>query len=292
LVSKTTYTPPSLVAEIGCNHMGDFSIALDLINQAKTCGAIVAKFQKRNIRTFLTQEQYDAEHPVPSNSFGKTYGQHREFLEFSIEQHKELQKHCQSIGIDYACSVWDVVSAADIIALNPSYIKVPSACNTNIDLLNYLRDHFNGFVHISVGMTTQQEKKQLVEVFNQKNQQNRLIIYSCTSGYPVSSKDVCLLEIQTIYQEFGNKIHDIGFSGHHLGTAIDIAAYTLGANWIERHFTLNKTWKGTDHSASLEPNDFFKLSSDLKKTYKALNYKNAEILEVEYEQRNKLKHKG
>ena len=119
----------------------------------------------------------------------------------------------------------------------------------------------------------------------------RLLIYSCTSGYPVPAENVALLEIKWLQENYGNRIFDIGFSGHHLGIALDIAAYTLGATWIERHFTKDRTWKGTDHAASLEPGGFKKLVRDLNSTYKALNFKEEEILDIEKVQRDKLKYR-
>ena len=113
----------------------------------------------------------------------------------------------------------------------------------------------------------------------------------CTSGYPVSFDDVCLLEINRVRETYQDKVKRIGFSGHHLGIAIDIAAYTLGASIVERHYTLNRTWKGTDHAASLEPEGMRKLKRNLMATYRALHYKNKEILDIENEQRKKLKYK-
>ena len=120
---------------------------------------------------------------------------------------------------------------------------------------------------------------------------HRLVIYSCTSGYPVPAEDVCLLELHKLKNIFGDKINEYGFSGHHKGISLDIAAYTLGAVWIERHFTKDRTWKGTDHAASLEPQGLDKLIRDLHFTNKALKYKNSEILEIEKIQRDKLKYR-
>jgi sialic acid synthase len=94
-----------------------------------------------------------------------------------------------------------------------------------------------------------------------------------------------------LYENYGSRVSEIGFSGHHLGIALDISAYTLGARWIERHFTKDRTWKGTDHAASLEPAGLKKLIRDLKYTYKALSFKSEEILPIEAEQRNKLKNR-
>lgn len=284
------YKEPKVIAEIGCNHMGEFDIAKELIDLAKQSGAKYVKFQKRNNKELLTEEQYNAPHPVPYNSYGLTYGEHREYLEFNTEQHKELKNYCDSIGIVYSTSVWDVTSAKEMITFNPEFLKVPSACNNNFEMLKVLRDEYKGQVQLSIGMTLKEEVEEIVKFFEETNQaKTRLLIYSCTSGYPVPAKDVALLEINWLYNKYGDRVNEIGFSGHHNGIAIDIAAYTLGARWIERHFTKNRTWKGTDHAASLEPGGLSKLARDLNATYEALNYKEEEILEIEQVQRDKLK---
>ncbi|MBJ48752.1 MAG: N-acetylneuraminate synthase [Candidatus Marinimicrobia bacterium] len=286
------YTKPKIIAEIGCNHKGSIDIAFELIDLAKNCGADVVKFQKRNSKELLTDEQYNAPHPNPNNSYGKTYGEHREFLEFNLEQNIKLFKYCNKIGIEYSTSVWDITSANEIISLNPKMIKVPSACNNHLEMLEILRDNYNGDVHISLGMTSQKEIEEIVYLFDKKDiLKQRVILYACTSGYPVPFDELCLLEIKKINQKYGDKVKSIGFSGHHLGIAADVAAYTLGAKWIERHFTKDRTWKGTDHAASLEPAGFAKLIRDLDATHKALSYKKEDILEIEKPQRDKLKWK-
>ena len=285
------YKLPKVIAEIGCNHKGKIELAKELITVAAHSGVKVVKFQKRNNVELLSEEQYNAPHPNPMHSYGDTYGAHREFLEFNINQHKELKEFSESLGLTYSTSVWDVTSASEIVSLNPELIKVPSACNNHFEMLKVLRDDYKGDVHISFGMTTKEEEEQIVSFFEITNQSQRLILYSCTSGYPVSFEDVCLIEITRIKERFKNRVKDIGFSGHHLGIAVDVAAYTLGATWIERHFTLDRTWKGTDHSASLEPTGLRKLSRDLNATYKSLKYKQSDILLIEQEQRNKLKYR-
>jgi N-acetylneuraminate synthase len=107
----------------------------------------------------------------------------------------------------------------------------------------------------------------------------------------VPFEDVCLLEINRIKASYGDRVKKIGFSGHHLGIAVDVAAYTLGASIIERHYTLDRTWKGTDHAASVEPEGIRKLKRDLMATYSALHYKETEILPIEQIQRDKLKYR-
>jgi N-acetylneuraminate synthase len=288
------YSTPKIIAEIGCNHKGSISIAKELIDLANFCGADVAKFQKRNPKELLSKEQYNAPHPVPGNSYGDTYGKHREFLEFDIHQHAILKDHCEKVGIEYSTSVWDVTSATEMVSLNPKMLKVPSACNNNFDLLKILRDIYKGEVHVSTGMSTAREIADVITFFSigkdKDAAKNRLVIYSCTSGYPVKFTDVCLLEITRLKEKYEKKVKSIAFSGHHLGIAVDIAAYALGAEYIERHFTKDRTWKGTDHAASLEPAGLKKLVRDLHATCAALSYKESEILLVEAEQRKKLKY--
>jgi sialic acid synthase len=287
-----SFQKPKVIAEIGCNHMGDFEIAKELIQLAKKSGASFVKFQKRNNKELLTEQQYNTPHPVPENSFGVTYGLHREYLEFSIEQHFDLFNFCKKNDILYSTSVWDCTSAREIIKLCPAFIKVPSACNNNFDLLKILRDEYDGQVHISVGMTYNSEIEDLVKYFEEtKSAKDRLVIYACTSGYPVPAQDVSLLEICRLKEIYMSRVFEFGFSGHHLGIAIDIAAYTLGVSWIERHFTKNRAWKGTDHAASLEPQGLEKLVRDLNIVKQALTFKNSEILEIEFIQREKLKYK-
>lgn len=288
---KIKFKKPKVVAEIGCNHMGSFDIAKELILIAKDSGADAVKFQKRNSRELLTKEQYNAPHPNPIHSYGKTYGEHREFLEFSLKQHNELKNYCDKLGIIYSTSVWDVTSAKEIITLNPEYIKIPSASNTHYDMIKILRDNYKGDIHVSFGMTTREEEEKLIKFFEESGDaKKRLVIYACTSGYPVDFSDVSLLEIKRLKEQYCERVKDIGFSGHHAGIAIDIAAYTLGANWIERHFTKNRGWKGTDHSASLEPQGLFKLIRNLRAAHLSLDFKKQEILPVEAVQRAKLKY--
>ena len=289
---KFDYKEPKLIAEIGCNHMGQMDIAKELIDLAKQSGAKYVKFQKRNNKELLTEEQYNAPHPVPENSYGDTYGAHREFLEFNVAQNKELKEYCDSVGMIYSTSVWDVTSAKEMITFNPEFLKVPSACNNNFEMLKVLRDDFKGQVQLSIGMTSKDEVEAIVKFFEETNQaKSRLLIYSCTSGYPVPASDVALLEINWLYEKYENRVNEIGFSGHHLGTNLDIAAYTLGAKWIERHFTKDKNWKGTDHGASLEPYELKILVDGLNETFEALNYKKDEILSIEKVQRDKLKNR-
>ncbi|XWO13404.1 N-acetylneuraminate synthase [Candidatus Hepatincola sp. Pdp] len=288
-----SYQKPIVISEIGANHKGSIDIAKELILLSKQAGCNIAKFQKRTPKELLTKEQYKAPHPNPHHAYGATYGEHREFLEFTQEQHAELKKYAESLNIEYSTSVWDVTSAKEMVALSPKFLKVPSACNNHYEMLKILRDDYKGDVHVSFGMTSKLESEDLVKFFEETGvAKNRLVIYACTSGYPVPFEDISLLEINNLYNKYDTRVKSIGFSGHHLGIAIDVAAYTLGAVYIERHFTKDRSWKGTDHAASLEPTGMTKLCRDLNNTYKALTFKKSEILEIEKEQREKLKYRA
>lgn len=281
-----------VVAEIGCNHKGDFEIAKEMIRVAAQAGADAVKFQKRNNRELLGEEGYNKPHPNPANSYGDTYGAHRDFLEFTKEQHEELKIYCETQGIVYSTSVWDLTSAREITSLEPQFIKIPSASNLHFEMLQYLCDHFKGQIQLSFGMTSRAEEERIVKFFEERGRAKDLLIYSCTSGYPVPFEDICLLEIVRLKNTFGARVGGIGFSGHHLGIAADVAAMTLGAEWIERHFTLDRTWKGTDHAASLEPDGLRRLCRDVKNVYLALREKSEDILPIEKVQREKLKWKS
>lgn len=286
------YNKPYVIAEAGCNHKGDMTIAKELIQVAAMfCKADAIKFQKRCNKELLTPEQYNAPHPNPSNSYGDTYGAHREYLEFTAEQHKQLKEWCEEAGITYATSVWDMTSAQEIAALNPEFIKIPSACNNHYPMLQWLCDNYGGEIQVSLGMTTHKEEEELIKLFEKNGRNKDLVIFSCTSGYPVPFSDVCLLEVKRIKESYGDKVKRIGFSGHHLGIAVDVAAYTLGAEVIERHYTLDRTWKGTDHAASLEPDGIRKLVRNLQAVHDSLTYKEQEILPIEAVQREKLKYR-
>ncbi|MBL4907510.1 MAG: N-acetylneuraminate synthase family protein, partial [Sneathiella sp.] len=289
-----------VIAEIGCNHKGNMDIARELIRvAANTCGADVAKFQKRHNRELLSDTEFNRAHPVLENSYGSTYGEHREFLEFDLDQHKDLKNECEKNRIEYSTSVWDLTSAKEITSLDPSLIKIPSATNQHYELQEYLCENFGGEIHVSFGMTTHDEMDQVIKFYEERERVKDLVIYACTSGYPVKFQDICLLDIHRLQEKYGQKVKFIGFSGHHLGIAADVAAMTVGIvgeqlyggqfGYIERHFTLDRTWKGTDHSASLEPDGLRRLCRDLKNVRSSVAHKPMEILDVEAVQREKLK---
>ncbi len=290
--------PPTVIAEIGGNHMGSIKVAKRMIEiiggyctehfnlDPTTRQVPYVKFQKRTMDPAL-YPSWSAPHPHPHQSYGDTYLAHREALEFEIDDHRTLKYWAERSQVGWSCSVWDIQAAREVIALNPEWIKIPSACNLDFDLLSYVYANYEGPVHISLGMTTHQEIHDIA--WHIQPDLGRTVFYACTSGYPVDAADVCLRELEWLRDNYGPMLLGIGFSGHHNGIGIDQAAVALGATFIERHFTLNRTWKGTDHAASLEPDGFRKLLRDCALTAAALEPKRDGILAIERPQRDKLK---
>lgn len=276
------YKNCKVIAEIGANHQGDINIAIEMIKCAKLAGVNCCKFQKRDVDNYpeWKNKLYNSE-----NSFGETYYDHRKYLEFTLEQHRDIKKYCDKISIDYSCSVWDLQSAKEIISLNPNYIKIPSALNDNYELFEYVYSNYNKYVHISVGMATRNEREKLYKYLCGK--EDRTVIYWTTSDYPAKFEDLFLLEIGNLVKKFKY----VGYSSHNLGIAISVIAYVLGCQFIEHHFTLDRTMKGNDHSASLEPNGIQKLCRDLRAAEKSMTYKSNDITDNEKKNRMKLRGK-
>lgn len=279
----------TLVAEAACNHTGQFERALEMIRQASAVSEIAyIKFQKRDNKELLGEQACETPHPDPENSFGPTYEQHRNHLEFNLSQHRVLKEECKKFGIGYACSVWDKNSAAEIASLDPDYIKVPSACNIDFELLLCIFSLFKKPVHISLGMLTRDEISNLVSFLTKHGVNNRVVIYSCVSTYPVSENSLCLSEISYLKREYGKYFLGLGFSGHHTSIVPDVVALALGADWIERHFTLDKSWRGTDQKSSLTVSELEQLCEILKIAKVSLGYKTKEILMRERQNQSKL----
>jgi N-acetylneuraminate synthase len=290
MTSTPPLKAPYVIAEVGCNHGGDVAVAQKMISVAASfCEVDAVKFQKRDPRTLLSPQEYEAPHPNPQHAFGSTYGAHREFLELDLDDHAILRSSCDAAGITYSTSVWDVPSARGVLELDPAFVKVPSATNLNEELLKLLCVDYDGGIHVSLGMTTRAEEAHLVELVDGCGAADRLVLYACTSGYPVPFEDLCLGEVSRLVETYGSSVGAIGFSGHHLGIAADIAALALGATVFERHFTLDRTSKGTDHAASLEPDGMRRLGRDLRNVSLGLTDKAQEILPIEEVQRAKLK---
>lgn len=281
----------NLIAEIGCNHQGDLAKAKEMISAAKKCGCSIIKLQKREPRLQFSPEKYNQPHPNQENAFGKTYGEHREKLEFSQVEHKELMEYAQSLGLEYSCSVFDIVSAKKILEINPSHIKIPSPVNNNLEIVEMVAKSFNGKIHVSLGMTTRDEETALIALLKQYGKLKNTILYHCVSSYPTKDADVSLLELSRLKEFYGNDVFALGLSGHHLDSLPDCLALAMGASFIERHFTFDKLAKGSDHRLSLDYEEMSLLNSNLRRVQNMLKYKPKEILDCELSTYNFHKYK-
>lgn len=267
--------PTYIIAEIGINHQGNVEIAKKLIDEAAHAGANAVKFQKRSIQRILTQE--GLEMPYENrNSFGKTYGEHKKALELSERDYEELQTYAQEHNVDFIASGWDEESIDFLDNLGVPFFKMASADLTNIPLLVHTASKKKPMI-LSTGMANMEMVETAVEAI--KAFQVPLCLLQCTSTYPSVFEEVNLGVIQTYKNRFPNAV--IGYSGHELGIAISEAAVALGAKIVERHFTLDRTMKGGDHAASLEPGGFSKLVRDIRHIEAALGGSTKEVQESE-----------
>ena len=237
--------PTFVVAEIGQNHNGQLGMAKKLIDMAADCGCDAVKFQKRDLKWELTQQAYDRPYDNP-NSFGATYGQHREYLELSEQQHGELREYALARGVVYFCTACDPPSV-DLLERvgNPIY-KVASRDIDNIPLLQRIAQTGKPVV-LSTGMGGMEEIRDAMNTLRQKK--NSILITHCVSQYPTEIEHVNLRAMETIREEFGCQV---GLSDHTTGIITCVAAAVLGAPFIEKHVTLSRAMPGTDHAAALE----------------------------------------
>ncbi len=267
--------PTFVIAEIGINHQGDVDIAKELITKAKEAGADAVKFQKRTITRILTKE--GLEMPYDNrNSFGKTYGEHKYALELSEEDYKELLAFSNNLDVEFSASGWDEESIDFLDELGVSFFKMASADLTNFPLLEHTAKKGKPMI-LSTGMADMNIVKAAVDLVGKFN--NQIGVLQCTSTYPAQFSEINLNVIHTYQGEFPNTV--VGYSGHEHGIAIPIAAVALGARIVERHFTLDRTMKGGDHAASLEPQGFTKMVRDIRHIEDAMGIFQKEVQESE-----------
>ncbi|CAH1399460.1 unnamed protein product [Nezara viridula] len=241
--------PTFIIAEVGQNHQGDLQIAKNLIKKAKECGADCVKFQKSCLPEKFTKSTlnltYNSEH-----SWGKTYGEHKKHLEFSEKQYIELQKFSTELGIMFSASAMDEVSLFFLKELNTPFIKIGSGDATNILLLEKAAKTRKPLI-VSTGMCSMEDVELIYKTISEEH--NNFALLHCVSSYPTKPCDSNLANITKFKSKFPVCI---GYSGHEVGYNLTLAAVALGAKIVERHITLDKTWKGNDHSCSLNIDEF------------------------------------
>ena len=268
-------TPCYVIAEIGHNHQGSVEKARELFREAKLAGADAVKLQKRDNRGLFTRAAYDKPYDN-ENSFGATYGEHREFLEFGAAEYRILQAYANEIGIDFFATAFDIASADFLESLDMPAFKIASGDVKSTPLLEHVARLGKPIV-ISTGGALVEDVQRAYDTVMAINPQ--VAILQCTAGYPAAFEELDLRVILQYRERFPGAV--IGFSGHDSGIAMPLAAYVLGARIVEKHFTLNRAMKGTDHAFSLEPVGLRKMVRDLQRTHKALGDGRKKIYESE-----------
>jgi sialic acid synthase len=257
-------SPCYVIAEIGHNHQGNVETAKKMFLAAKECGASAVKLQKRDNKSLYSEAMYNQPYDN-ENSFGSTYGEHREALEFGAEQYRELQQYAREIGVTFFATAFDIPSANFLSELNMPAYKIASGDLTNIPLIRHVAS-FKKPMIISTGGGKLEDIQRVYDTVMPLNPQ--LCILQCTAAYPCEFEEINLRVIETFRQRYPDVV--VGLSAHDSGIAMPIVAFALGARVIEKHFTLNRAMKGTDHAFSLERPGLQKLVRDLQRTQQAL----------------------
>lgn len=256
--------PCYVIAEIGHNHQGSLETCRELFRQAKGCGVSAVKLQKRDNQRLYVRSMYDKPYDH-ENSFGATYGEHREALELDRDQYAVLQECARELELDFFATAFDFASADVLAGLDVPAFKMASGDLTNIPLLEHTAQ-FGKPLLVSTGGASMQDVERAYDAVMPINPQ--FCLMQCTAGYPAGFGELDLRVIQTFRERFPGIA--AGYSGHDNGIAMPIAAYVLGARIVEKHFTLNRAMKGTDHAFSLEPTGMRKLVRDLQRLHQAL----------------------
>jgi N-acetylneuraminate synthase/sialic acid synthase len=269
------HSPCYVIAEIGHNHQGSLEKARELFREAKLAGAQCVKLQKRDNRGLYTKAAYDKPYDN-ENSYGATYGEHREFLEFGRQEYVALLAYARELGLDFFATAFDLASADFLEELDIPAYKIASGDLKSTPLLRYVAG-FGKPMILSTGGALIEDVQRAYDTVMPINPQ--LAILQCTAGYPAAFEELDLRVIATYCERFRGAV--IGFSSHDNGIAMPVAAYVLGARVVEKHFTLNRAMKGTDHAFSLEPVGLRKMVRDLERTHKAMGNGAKKIYESE-----------
>ena len=256
--------PAFVIAEIGHNHQGDVEKAKELIHAAKECGVDAVKFQKRDNRRLFTRDFFDSPYDN-ENSFGATYGEHREALELGKSEWFELSRYAREEDVLFVAAAFDEPSADLLAELDVDAFKFASGDLLNVPLLRYVAA-FGKPLFLSTGGGTLEDIDRAVDAILPLNRQ--LCVLHCTASYPADVEDLNLAVIPTLRERYPELV--IGLSDHHNGIAMAPVAFMLGARAFEKHFTLNHAWKGTDHVYSLMPEGMRRFVRDLHRVPDAL----------------------
>ena len=272
---KKYFSKPFVIAEIGHNHKGSLEIAKKMFFAAKECGADAVKLQKRSNKDLFTNEMYNQTYDHP-NSYGKTYGKHRDYLELNKKEFLILKKLARKLDIEFICTPFDFESVNFLKDIGVDAYKIASADLINTPLQEYLAKQKKP-IFLSTGGGNYSDIERAYKSISKINKQ--LAILHCTASYPASIEDMNLNVIKVLKKKYKNKI--IGLSDHENGIDAASVAFMLGARIFEKHFTLDRSWKGTDHSISLEPQGLKKMIRNLNRISIMLGSNQKKLLKSE-----------
>jgi len=269
-----------IIAEIGCNHMGDIGIAREMIAEAAKSGADFVKLQKRDL---YSMKKEVAERPYSGpHSFGSTYGEHRAKLEFDKQQWYELAECADSCDIGFFGTPFDLESLLFLCAeMRAPLLKFGSTQVHDSEMIRYVQTIRHPKLILSSGMCDYEYLRGVCKEISPD------VVMQTTSAYPCEETEVNL----RVLNQLKSLALDVGLSGHYVSGngAIEAAAVAMGATWIERHFTLDRSWKGTDQAASLEPDGLRKVVKAVRSVERALGRSTKEVLECEQATLKKIK---
>lgn len=274
---------PLIIAEIGNNHNGSMELAKKMIKIAKDIGIDAVKFQKKDIETAFSKELLESPY-IGENSFGMTYREHKNALEFSEEQFKELYDYSRKLGIICFATPFDIASVECLERLGNPFYKISSFHVTDLKLIEAICKTGKP-VLMSTGMSTVEEIDRAMELI--RHYTDQIVLLHCVSSYPADETDINLRAITFLKERYKCPV---GYSGHERGVVICVVAIALGACVTERHFTLDRTMKGPDHACSVEPSGMNLIVRRSRYVYEALG--KAEKLISESELKNRKKFRG
>lgn len=264
-----------VIAEVGHNHQGNVETAKEIFSKAKEAGANAVKLQKRDNKVLFTEEMYNSVYDS-ANAYGKTYGEHRDALEFGYDEYIELQQYAKELDLIFFATPFDLPSVDFLEKIDVPLYKIASADIKSFPLLKHVALTGKPIL-ISTGGSTMEDVEKAYGTITEYNP--NIAILQCTAAYPCEPENMNLNVIKTYRDKFPDNV--IGISDHQSGIGMALVAYTLGARIVEKHFTINRAWKGTDHSFSLEPQGLTKLVRDLKRAKVALGNGKKELMDKE-----------
>jgi N-acetylneuraminate synthase/sialic acid synthase len=276
-------SPCFVITELGHNHQGNLDTAKKMIDAAAESGAQAVKLQKRFNKELYTEEMYCASYDH-ENSFGETYGEHREFLEFGKKEYLALKKHAEKRGLVFFATAFDFSSVDFLDEIGVPAYKIASALITDTPLVEYIAKKRKP-IFLSTGTATTEDVDRAYKLI--RKYKTPLCLLQCTAAYPLFDyREADLGVIRTFKERYPGAI--IGYSGHESGIVLPVVAYLLGARVVEKHFTLNRAMKGSDHHYSLEPQGLKKMIRDLQRVHESLGSEMKRVHPSEFDAKKKM----